>query len=185
MGAACLQELSGSAPHPAGAVPRYGGGRLEHWPGVCSPVLAPGSLIRTFRPGGRGARSGKDSGVPELQTDGTTIWYEQTGNGPDLVWVPGGDQPGSDWRIFQVPYFDDSWRNTTYDPRGVGRTRSEPQLELSIAPITPGRLCESHPSGLRAAGHRNRPLDGIAHRAGALSHLSGARALRRRHGNDR
>ena len=71
--------------------------------------------------------------MPELQTDGATIWYEQTGNGPDLVWVPGGDQPGSDWRIFQVPYFDDSWRNTTYDPRGVGRTRSEPQLELSIA----------------------------------------------------
>jgi len=71
--------------------------------------------------------------MPELPTDGATIWYEQSGEGPDLVWVAGGDQPGSDWRRYQVPHFDDTWRNTTYDPRGVGLTKSEPQLELSIA----------------------------------------------------
>ena len=71
--------------------------------------------------------------MPEIATDGATIWYDQSGEGPDLVWVAGGDQPGSDWRLYQVPYFDGQWRNTTYDPRGVGRTRCEPEPELSIA----------------------------------------------------
>ena len=37
---------------------------------------------------------------------------------------PPGDHPGSNWRRWQVPAFEPGWRNTTYDARGVGETRS-------------------------------------------------------------
>ncbi len=51
------------------------------------------------------------------------IFYEQTGNGADIVWVAGGGSAGSDWRRFQTPHFDAHFRSTTYDNRGIGRTR--------------------------------------------------------------
>lgn len=71
--------------------------------------------------------------MPELSITQASVFYEQSGNGPDIVWVAGGDQPGSDWRLYQVPYFDPRWRSTTYDPRGVGRTKAEAQAEWTIA----------------------------------------------------
>ena len=62
--------------------------------------------------------------MPELRLPDSTLHYEQVGDGPDIVWLAGGDQPGSDWHEFQTPVFPD-FRNTTYDARGVGRTTSE------------------------------------------------------------
>lgn len=50
------------------------------------------------------------------------LFYEQFGTGPDIVWVSGGGSLGSDWQDFQIPYFSRSFRNTTYDNRGIGRT---------------------------------------------------------------
>lgn len=60
--------------------------------------------------------------MPKHRSGDVTIFYEQFGSGPDILWIPGGDQPGSDWHEYQVPYFVDRFRNTTYDPRGIGRT---------------------------------------------------------------
>ncbi len=51
------------------------------------------------------------------------LHYEQTGEGPDVVWLAAGDMPGSVWREYQTPAFDAGYRNTTYDARGVGATR--------------------------------------------------------------
>jgi len=62
--------------------------------------------------------------MPELDVGDAILFYEQTGSGPDLVWLAGGDMPGSDWRLFQIPAFEDGFRNTTYDARGVGQTRT-------------------------------------------------------------
>ena len=50
------------------------------------------------------------------------LYYVQQGNGPDIVWIPGGDQRGTDFAQ-QYDAFPD-FRNTAYDPRGVGETRS-------------------------------------------------------------
>lgn len=61
--------------------------------------------------------------MPELRTAEAVLHYEQVGEGPDLVWLSGGDSPGSVWDEYQLPYFEDAFRNTTYDNRGVGRTR--------------------------------------------------------------
>jgi len=62
--------------------------------------------------------------VPELELGDATIFYEQSGAGPDLVWLAAGDNPGSNWRAHQTPAFEPGHRNTTYDARGVGRTSS-------------------------------------------------------------
>jgi pimeloyl-ACP methyl ester carboxylesterase len=60
----------------------------------------------------------------ELDLADVSLAYEQTGEGPDVVWLAAGDQPGSVWRRFQIPGFEPGFRNTTYDARGVGSTRS-------------------------------------------------------------
>lgn len=58
--------------------------------------------------------------MPHFRTSGANLYYEQTGAGADIVWVPGGDQRGQDMR-WQVEGFSD-FRNTTLDPRGAGDT---------------------------------------------------------------
>ena len=62
--------------------------------------------------------------MPELSLPDVVLSFEQSGAGPDIVWLAAGDNPGSNWRRFQTPAFDASHRNTTYDARGVGATRS-------------------------------------------------------------
>jgi pimeloyl-ACP methyl ester carboxylesterase len=59
-----------------------------------------------------------------LDLDGVSLVYEQSGSGPDVVWLAAGDNPGSNWRRYQTPAFEPGYRNTTYDARGVGETTS-------------------------------------------------------------
>jgi hypothetical protein len=60
----------------------------------------------------------------ELALGTVTLAYRQSGSGPDVVWLAAGDNPGDNWRLFQTPAFDDAYRSTTYDARGIGATRS-------------------------------------------------------------
>lgn len=71
--------------------------------------------------------------MPELLVDGTTLAYRQSGSGPDIVWLAAGDNPGDNWRRYQTPAFDDAYRSTTYDARGVGATSSDTPPPWSIA----------------------------------------------------
>lgn len=59
--------------------------------------------------------------MPTLRCGGALVAWEQEGEGPDIVWIPGGDNRGADW-VDQVAAFRADFRNTTYDPRGVGDT---------------------------------------------------------------
>ena len=68
----------------------------------------------------------------ELQLPDVTLAYDRRGEGPDFVWLAGGDQPGSDWHLFQTPAFPD-FRNTTYDARGVGATVCHTRPPWSMA----------------------------------------------------
>src|ERR1700712_1067545 len=63
--------------------------------------------------------------MPELALPGVTLAYDQSGRGPDVVWLAAGDNPGSNWRRDQTPAFEPGYRNTTYDARGAGATGSE------------------------------------------------------------
>ena len=71
--------------------------------------------------------------MPSLETRRATIHYDQSGAGPDLIWVAGGGGLGSGWRAYQTPFFDDEYRSLTYDNRGVGSTRCDEPLPWSIA----------------------------------------------------
>ncbi len=62
--------------------------------------------------------------MPHLNLGQTQLFYEQFGDGPDIVWLAGGDMPGSSWHEFQLPAFAD-YRNTTWDARGVGQTTTD------------------------------------------------------------
>ncbi len=70
--------------------------------------------------------------MPCLNLEHTQLYYEQTGAGPEIVWLAGGDMPGSSWHEFQLPAFRD-FRNTTWDARGVGQTRTDSPAPWPIA----------------------------------------------------
>jgi pimeloyl-ACP methyl ester carboxylesterase len=70
--------------------------------------------------------------VPTLQGSQATIRYEQAGEGPDIVWVSGGGGTAEDWDAYQLPFFRDAFRNTTFDNRGVGATRCQAPLPWSL-----------------------------------------------------
>ena len=60
-----------------------------------------------------------------VETSGARLRVAQVGSGPDVVWVPGGDSPAEAWRG-QMMHFAGRFRSTSYDPRGVGETTSDP-----------------------------------------------------------
>ena len=69
----------------------------------------------------------------KLETAAATIDFQQSGEGPDLLWLAAGDQPGDVWRRWQTPAFDRIFRSTTFDARGVGGTRSKTDPPWTIA----------------------------------------------------
>lgn len=60
--------------------------------------------------------------MPVFKGSAASICYEQTGSGPDIVWVGGGGTRGQDWQRFQTPHFDARFRSTVFDNRGIGGT---------------------------------------------------------------
>ena len=71
--------------------------------------------------------------MPTLALEDAVIHYDQSGSGPDVVWLAAGDHPGANWRRWQVPAFEPGYRNTTYDARGVGQTTSATESPWPIA----------------------------------------------------
>ena len=69
--------------------------------------------------------------MPYLNLKNVKLWYEQSGAGQDIFWIPGGDNVASDWS-YQTNYFKASHRNTSLDPRGAGKTEIGDLKEWSI-----------------------------------------------------
>ena len=70
--------------------------------------------------------------MPTFQGSQATIHYEQLGEGPDIVWVSGAGGSAGSWDTYQLPYFKDGFRNTTFDSRGIGTTRCDEPLPWSL-----------------------------------------------------
>ena len=70
--------------------------------------------------------------MPFHQGLSSRIHYEQTGTGPDIVWVGGGGTMGRDWQRFQTPHFDRAFRSTVFDNRGIGQTACSAPLPWTI-----------------------------------------------------
>jgi pimeloyl-ACP methyl ester carboxylesterase len=71
--------------------------------------------------------------MPQFSGSSASIFYQQTGAGPDIVWVGGGGTRGRDWQRFQTPHFDSRFRSTVFDNRGIGETRCTAPLPWPIA----------------------------------------------------
>jgi pimeloyl-ACP methyl ester carboxylesterase len=71
--------------------------------------------------------------VPLAELSQATVHYKQTGVGRDIVWVSGAGGTAESWDAYQIPYFAQSFRNTTYDCRGVGATTSDVPLPWTVA----------------------------------------------------
>ncbi len=65
-------------------------------------------------------------------TNGADIHYIQDGQGPDIVWIPAGDQTCDVYRA-QFEFFREFCRCTCFDPRGAGQTivRSPPPWSIA------------------------------------------------------
>lgn len=71
--------------------------------------------------------------MPFHNGSSAAIHYEQTGSGPDIVWVSGGGTLGRDWQRFQTPHFDPRFRSTVFDNRGIGSTTCDAELPWPIS----------------------------------------------------
>jgi pimeloyl-ACP methyl ester carboxylesterase len=71
--------------------------------------------------------------MPKVDVGSATVRYDEFGVGPDLVWLSGGGATGSVWHRWQVPFFEDSFRNITFDNRGIGGTMCDEPQPWSIA----------------------------------------------------
>ena len=84
---------------------------------------------------------------PCLSSSSTTsrCAYEQSGAGPDVLWLAAGDNPGSNWRRYQTPAFEPGYRNTTYDARGAGATvsQTEPPWDIPVHAADAAALIEA------------------------------------------
>lgn len=67
-----------------------------------------------------------------LELPDASLFYLQEGSGPDIVWVPGGDNVAADWAD-QFAFFSSRFRNTSFDPRGAGQTVSRRDPPWSIS----------------------------------------------------
>lgn len=61
--------------------------------------------------------------MPTVEATDAVIAYEQSGEGPDVVWLSGGGDLGARWNRYQLPHFEAAgFRSTTFDNRGIGAT---------------------------------------------------------------
>ncbi len=71
--------------------------------------------------------------MPRLDEDTISIHYEQTGEGPDIVWVcGGGGLPEWTWCRWQIPAFP-GYRHTVFHNRGIGETTCDEPGPWTIA----------------------------------------------------
>jgi pimeloyl-ACP methyl ester carboxylesterase len=58
--------------------------------------------------------------MPLISANRIDLYYEESGSGEPLLFLPPTGWPGSVWDLEQVPYFRDHYRVITFDQRGVG-----------------------------------------------------------------
>jgi len=68
--------------------------------------------------------------MPEIELNGTSIYYEDTGDGHPFVFIHGGGLESGSWHS-QKAFFSKRYRVITYDIRGHGRTEV-PDISYSM-----------------------------------------------------
>ena len=68
---------------------------------------------------------GPQARTRQVSAGGVTMRVVEEGEGPDVVFIPGGDSPAEAY-VHQFRLLRDSYRCIAYDPRGVGETTAPP-----------------------------------------------------------
>jgi pimeloyl-ACP methyl ester carboxylesterase len=63
--------------------------------------------------------------MPTLEANGVELWFEQEGEGEDVLFISGLADEGACW-VDQVAGLTDRFRVITFDNRGVGRSATPP-----------------------------------------------------------
>ncbi|MEV8550706.1 alpha/beta fold hydrolase [Streptomyces glaucescens] len=103
-----------------------------------------------------------------VEVDGTMIWAESRGEGPDVLLIAGLSDPAEAWQA-QLDGLSDRYRVTAFDNRGSGRTA------LPEGPVSMGMMADDAAGVLRALGV------GRAHVAGFSGGSAIAQELALRH----
>lgn len=88
--------------------------------------------------------------MPELINSEAEIHYDLAGDGDALVLIPGFASGAWSWK-HQVTDFADHFRVLTFDPRGVGRSRTVDGAEASIERIADDILAVLDQAGIEKA----------------------------------
>jgi pimeloyl-ACP methyl ester carboxylesterase len=88
-------------------------------------------------------RSGRLKMGEPINANGTEIWTERRGHGPDVLLIVGLGDPAEAWQA-QLEGLADRYLLTAFDNRGVGRT---PLPEGRLSPSTMADDAAAHAGG--------------------------------------
>jgi aminoacrylate hydrolase len=113
--------------------------------------------------------------VPTTSIGDAELFYEETGNGPPLMLVPGLGGQGSFW-ISQVPVFSRDFRTVVHDHRGAGRS-THSRITYSIEQMADDALRLMDALKIDSAHFVGHSTGGAIGQAIALDHPERLRSL--------
>jgi aminoacrylate hydrolase len=113
--------------------------------------------------------------VPTTSIGDADLYYEETGQGPPLMLVPGLGGQGSFW-ISQVPAFSRDFRTVVHDHRGTGRS-SHSRIRYSVEQMADDVLRLMDALSLDSAHFVGHSTGGAIGQAIALEHPDRLRSL--------
>jgi aminoacrylate hydrolase len=113
--------------------------------------------------------------VPTTSIGDAELFYEETGDGPPLMLVPGLGGQGSFW-ISQVPVFSRDFRTVVHDHRGTGRS-THARLTYSIEQMADDALRLMDALKIDSAHFVGHSTGGAIGQAIALDHPERLRSL--------
>lgn len=113
--------------------------------------------------------------MPTVSIGDADLYYEEAGEGPPLMLVPGLSGQGSFW-ISQVPVFSRDFRTVTHDHRGTGRS-THSRITYSVEQMADDALRLMDALGIESAHLVGHSTGGAIGQVIALEHPDRLRSL--------
>ncbi len=113
--------------------------------------------------------------MPSTGANGVEVWFEQEGDGDDVLFISGLADEGACW-VDQVAGLKDRYRLTTFDNRGVGRS-STPDGPFQIADFAADTIALMDQLGLERPHVVGSSMGGAIAQELALAHPGRVRSL--------
>jgi pimeloyl-ACP methyl ester carboxylesterase len=113
--------------------------------------------------------------MPSTGANGVDVWFEQDGDGDDVLFISGLADEGACW-VDQVAGLKDRYRLTTFDNRGVGRS-STPDGPFQITDFAADTIALMDALGLARPHVVGSSMGGAIAQELALAHPNRVRSL--------